>query len=67
MECIQFFDIQDTTEYILQINPEYYIKPYVGDHIITQGYKYKVIEVCIDYDNDGKCNVFLEKIYRIES
>lgn len=67
MAWIDFYDIQNKTEYILSINPEYHIKPYVGDHIITQGYKYKVVEVCIDYDNDDKCDVFLEKIEKIES
>ena len=62
MVWIQFYDIQNRAEYILQINSEYYIKPTVGDCIISQGCKYKVVEICMDYDNGGKCSVFLDKI-----
>lgn len=62
MDCMYFYDISsEIYSPILVVNAEHRVRPAVGDCIYDNGDRYKVIEICIDYNN-GRFDVFLEKI-----
>lgn len=60
MEAMHFYDINKTDIPILMVRADYGLRPSVGDCIIVNGYKYKVVEICIDYYG-GNFTVFLDK------